>query len=124
MMWPILRSSTISRLNRILPQRIKRLGIELIRESTKDTEGFPPYYDKCSPREFADMARGRGLQVVDERHYYLSSYFFSFVPFYVLWRLWTLLYYLMDTTRCREFFDDSSQARLCYGLTVSCDRER
>jgi SAM-dependent methyltransferase len=98
------KTALFARLNRILPERVKRGGLELIRESVKDTEGFPAYYDKCSPREFAEMAREMGLRVADERHYYLSSYFFSFVPFYILWRLWTLLYYVFDSRQGVESF--------------------
>lgn len=98
------RNALFARLNILLPERITRLGLELIRGHRHAGEGFPAFYRRCTPRDFADMAAARDLTIEEERLYYVSGYFFAFVPAYVLWRAWILLYRRIDARQSAESF--------------------
>lgn len=99
------RNAWFARLNLMLPQRIKeRLLFTLIPEKADGHEGFPAYYNRCTPKEFARMAASRGMSVETQRLFWKSSYFSIFVPLYAVWRLWTLLgRYVIGRQACETF---------------------
>jgi SAM-dependent methyltransferase len=98
------RNAIFARLNLIIPQNLKRRMLFAIHPAARIEQGFPAFYDRCTPRQFKRMIRTMGLQVEEERLYYISSYFNFFAPLYVLWRLWMLSFFLFDRENSAETF--------------------
>ena len=93
-----------ARINRILPERVKRSILFALFPDTRELHGFPAYYDRCTPHEIKHFVQSLGFEVVEERHYYISSYFSFFFPLYLFWRLYLLLFYLISKERAAETF--------------------
>lgn len=85
------RNALFARLNLLLPERLKRRALFTIYPSTQRNQGFPAFYNHCTPNAFRSLAARNGLVVDDERYYFQSSYFSFLFPAYVVWRLWSLL---------------------------------
>lgn len=98
------RRAIFARLNRLLPQRIKKALLFTVFPHTKTAQGFPSYYDKCTANEFRGIAQNHGLTEVTSKAYYLSSYFSFFFPLYFAWRIWTLVAWLIQGTDAAETF--------------------
>lgn len=98
------RNALFARLNLLLPEGVKRRALDTVRGERNASEGFPSYYRFCTPRDFRRLAEERGLVVVHERWYYVSSYFFSFVPAYLIWRGWVLACRRVDPRQSAETF--------------------
>jgi SAM-dependent methyltransferase len=86
------RNAAFARLNIVLPHKLKQKILYTIFPNTRKNQGFPSYYDKCTPREFRMLALDNNLWVHEEQYYYTSSYFSFFFPLYVVWRLWILAF--------------------------------
>jgi 2-polyprenyl-6-hydroxyphenyl methylase/3-demethylubiquinone-9 3-methyltransferase len=84
------RNSLFARLNRLLPESVKRGILFALYPQKQLTSGFPAFYDRCTPSDFRAMADECGLVVEKEEHFYMCSYFFGILPAYVLWRIWIL----------------------------------
>jgi len=84
------RNALFARLNLLLPEQVKRGLLFTVYPEKRQTSGFPAYYDRCTPREFRELATRCGLIVEVEEHFFISSYFFAILPAYFLWRLWIL----------------------------------
>ncbi|MBZ9932643.1 methyltransferase domain-containing protein, partial [Mesorhizobium sp. BR1-1-5] len=83
------RNAVFARLNLILPERIKRrLLFAIYPDKGRGHDGFPAFYDKCLPSEVERIAAQNGLELVQRRLFWRSSYFYSFVPAFLAWRLW------------------------------------
>jgi SAM-dependent methyltransferase len=98
------RNAVFARLNIILPQNIKKAILHYVYPSTARVQGFPSYYDKCTPSEFKRLAASNHLSVIEERYYYISSYFSFFFPAYLVWRLWVLLFQVLMKEQAAETF--------------------
>lgn len=98
------RHAAYARLNVLLPQKVTRKILDFVHPSTKGSHAFRAYYDRCSIRELSALGHQNGLEVVSIHRYYLSGYFGTFFPAYVIWRLWFLLNYAMDRERAAETF--------------------
>jgi 2-polyprenyl-6-hydroxyphenyl methylase/3-demethylubiquinone-9 3-methyltransferase len=98
------RNAVFSRLNRLLPERLKRRLLFAIFPHKKTDSGFPAWYDRCTPRQFRAMARTNGMMVLDENHYYRSSYFSFFFPLYLGWRFWVLAFRALVGSEAAETF--------------------
>jgi len=98
------RNALYARINRILPERVKRLILFALFPNTRELHGFPAYYDRCTPHEIKHIMQSLGFEVVEERQYYISSYFSFFFPLYLLWRLYLLLFYLISKEQAAETF--------------------
>lgn len=98
------RNALFARLNLVLPERVTRLALGLIRGHPDPSEGFPAFYHRCTPRDFANMATARELEIAQERLYYVSSYFFFLLPAYLVWRAWILLYRCINLRQSAESF--------------------
>lgn len=98
------RNALFARLNVFLPEGIKRRALDVIGGERNESEGFPSYYASCTPKDFRRLAEGQGLEVANERWYYMSSYFFSLLPAYLLWRAWVLVYRVIDPRQSAETF--------------------
>lgn len=84
------RHALFARLNLLLPQRTKEWLLFKIYPETVVGYGFPAFYDRCTPGEFKSLAESFGLEVLETRCYYKSTYFSFFFPAHVLYRLWNM----------------------------------
>lgn len=85
------RNAIYARLNRLLPEKLKRRILFAVYPHTAHAQGFPSYYDRCTPGELDRLFFTAGFERVEERLYYSSKYFFFFFPAYLLWQAWILL---------------------------------
>lgn len=98
------RHALYARINRLLPEALKKRLLYAIYPGSRRGQGFPSYYDKCTPGEFNALARQHGLRVEEAEQYYMSDYFSFFFPAYVLWRIWVLLFRFFAGTQAAESF--------------------
>jgi SAM-dependent methyltransferase len=98
------RHAPFARLNLIVPEGLKRRVLYYTYPQSRGHQGFPSYYDRCTPRDFAHLAGESGLRVEDEKLYFVSTYFYALFPAYVLWRLSKQLIYLFDKRVAAETF--------------------
>lgn len=98
------RNAVFARLNIVLPQNIKKAVLYYIYPNTARDQGFPSYYDKCTPLEFKQLARDNNFSVIEERFYFKSGYFTFFFPAYLVWRLWILLFHFLLKEQAAETF--------------------
>ncbi len=98
------RNALYARLNLLLPQTIKKQLLHTIYPHTKRLQGFPSYYDRCTPKDFHTLAKQYQFDLQEERFYFISSYFSFFFPAYLLWRIWILGFHLLFGTQSAETF--------------------
>ena len=118
------RNAPFARLNLLLPESVKRRLLFGLFPSTRQTQGFPSFYDSCTPSDLTAAAIARGLKPIAVRHYYISSYFSFFFPLYALWRLWTLLIASLGATNFCETFSMAFVTSDKAGKRVRSDRQR
>lgn len=99
------RNAVFARINLILPERVKRaILFSIFPHKAQGHDGFPAFYNRCTPRDFRRMADKHGLDVEFLQPYYYSSYFSFFLPFFVLWRLWVLVFAALRGEQAAEVF--------------------
>ena len=98
------RNAVFARLNILLPQRVKKWLLHTIYPKTRRDQGFPAYYNKCTPKAFKRLGSANGLLLLDAHYYYISSYFSFFFPFYFLWRIWIVLFRSVRKEQAAETF--------------------
>jgi 2-polyprenyl-6-hydroxyphenyl methylase/3-demethylubiquinone-9 3-methyltransferase len=98
------RNAVFARLNLILPESIKRVLLFTIFPQTRSAQGFPSYYNCCSPSDFIRLGKENGMDVLEARYYYMSNYFSFFTPLYLLWRIWILSFWLFKGDQAAETF--------------------
>ena len=98
------RNALYARINMILPEKVKRMILFTLFPHTRELHGFPAYYDRCTPHEIKYILKSIGFEVVEERNYYISSYFSFFFPLYLLWRFYLLFFYLIAKEQSSETF--------------------
>jgi SAM-dependent methyltransferase len=104
LVWIPCRNACYARMNLALPESLKTRILFYVFPEAEEAQGFPAYYDHCTPRQFrALIAEYQGL-VVDERYYFRSWYFSFFLPMYVLWRLWVQMFYFVAGEEACESF--------------------
>ena len=98
------RNAVFARLNILLPQGLKKALLHTVFPNTRRDQGFPAYYDNCTPNDFKRMAAANNLSLVEARYFYKSSYFSFLFPLYFLWRLWVLLFRALRGDQAAETF--------------------
>jgi SAM-dependent methyltransferase len=98
------RNAVFSRLNLLLPQEFKQKVLWTVYPNARKYQGFPSYYNKCTPRDFRMLAKEFDLSVKEEKHYFKSDYFSFFFPLYFLWRLWVLGFHFIRKEQAAETF--------------------
>lgn len=98
------RNAVFARLNIMLPEKLKRAILHTIFPKTEKTQGFPSYYDKCTPDDFVRLASANSLSVEEARYFYKSSYFSFFFPFYFVWRIWVMVFRALRKEQAAETF--------------------
>lgn len=98
------RNSIFARLNLLIPQKLKQRLLYGIDPGSRKNQGFPAFYDHCTPSEFKRLAAEHGFAVEEVRTFFMSTYFFFFFPAYVLWRGWILISRLIMGDQAAETF--------------------
>ena len=98
------KNAVFAQLNLLLPQETKKAILHTIYPKTLAVQGFPSYYNKCTPLDFKKLANSKDLSPVEERYYFASDYFHFFFPAYFVWRLWTLIFNFLFNEQAAETF--------------------
>ena len=98
------RNAVFARINLILPQKLKEKILYGIFPSTQIAQGFPSFYNKCTPNEFRALMKQNGLRDVEVRYYFVSTYFTFFFPLHFVWRIWILLFRILRGGQAAETF--------------------
>jgi 2-polyprenyl-6-hydroxyphenyl methylase/3-demethylubiquinone-9 3-methyltransferase len=98
------RNALFARLNLLMPERLKRRVLFFLFPHTKGAQGFPAYYDRCVPSKFLRQCDVENLKCGKIETYYKTSYLSFFFPFYLIWRIWTLLVYVAGWQNYCETF--------------------
>ncbi len=98
------RNSLYARLNLLIPEKVKRALLKIFFRRSAEQQGFRSYYDRCTPERFKRMAAANGLEVEEELLYFQSAYFSIFLPLHALYRLLTLLQFLVIGNEAAETF--------------------
>lgn len=98
------RNAAYARLNLLLPEKIKKKILFAIYPSARKSQGFPSFYEKCTPDDFIRMAKNSGLSLVSAHYYWISSYFNFLFPIYVVWRIWIILFKYIAGHQSAETF--------------------
>lgn len=98
------RDAMFARLNRTLPERFKRRLLSFFMSDKADHLGFPAFYDHCTPRDFRRFIAQQGLELIDLRAYYTSTYFSVVFPVHLLWRVWIIASRLLTGENAAETF--------------------
>lgn len=99
------RNAVFARLNLLLPESVKRfLLFNIFPYEQVGHQGHKAHYDRCNPRQFADLARRHGFQIERREHYFMSFYFGFLVPLHILWRLWIVSFRAMRGDQAAETF--------------------
>lgn len=97
-------------LNRLLPERLKCAVLYAIYPDTREKQGFPAFYDRCTPAGMTAAMEAAGLRVERIEPYFVSTYFMFFAPLYLLWRLATMpLMKLWPMAFCETFIVHASK---------------
>ncbi len=98
------RNAVYARLNIVLPQSVKQRILYWLFPEMRKCQGFPAYYNNCTPAELKKLAIANGLVIIEERYYFTSSYFSFFFPLYIAWRLWVLFFHALAGEQAAETF--------------------
>jgi 2-polyprenyl-6-hydroxyphenyl methylase/3-demethylubiquinone-9 3-methyltransferase len=98
------RNAVFARLNLLLPEALKRKALYTVFPSTERDQGFPAYYNRCTPADFRRMAAECNLAVDVCKVYFRSSYFTFLFPLHLAWRAWVALFRLAAKDQAAETF--------------------
>lgn len=98
------KNAAFAQLNRILPEEFKRKVLFGLFPETVHAQGFPAYYDKCTPSEFIKLCESNGFRVDLVRPYYQSTYFSFLFPAHIVWRICQLMAFLILRRDAAESF--------------------
>ncbi len=98
------RNAMFARLNLVLPEVVKRHLLFGLYPSARGRQGFPAWYDRCTPREMRAIARDHGLHVVALKVYFSSRYFSFLFPLHVAWRSWVMAFERLVGEQAAESF--------------------
>lgn len=98
------KNALFAKINKILPNQVKKYILFSLYPNSKKCQGFPAYYDRCTPVELGNIAQSLGFEILDEKYYFKSSYFSFFFPFYFFWRIYILIRYIINKKKAAETF--------------------
>jgi 2-polyprenyl-6-hydroxyphenyl methylase/3-demethylubiquinone-9 3-methyltransferase len=104
LLWVPSRNAAFARLNMLLPETWKRKILFFVFPHTEHHHGFAVYYDRCTPRQFRQLAEKYGFKVESQRLYYSNKYFYFFLPLHVLWRAWVIVFRAINREQGAETF--------------------
>ncbi len=102
------RRALFARINQALPEQLKRKLLFAIFPESRKRQGFPAFYDNCTLLEIKKIAKAHNLKTVQEKAFWLSNYFSFFLPFHIMWRIWSVL--------DKAIFRDQAAETFCLAL--------
>lgn len=78
------RNAVFARLNLSVGNRVARRLLKIIYPGHSAVNGFPAYYNRCTPRQLGRLCKDYGLNVVETRAYFASSYLRFLAPLHAL----------------------------------------
>ncbi|GLK69703.1 class I SAM-dependent methyltransferase [Hansschlegelia plantiphila] len=86
------RNALFARLNRRLGHDVKKKLLGAAFPYTEEGhDGFAAPYDKCTPGDMRRLAEENGLSVAFLKTFWVSGYFYVFLPAYLGWRVYQLV---------------------------------
>lgn len=104
LVWVPSRNVCYARFNLILPEHLKKKILFYVSPRAEHEQGFPAFYDRCTPRQFRALIGEYEGSIVEEQFYYVSSYFSFLLPVYALWRLWVCVFHRLAREEAAESF--------------------
>jgi len=98
------RHAVYARLNLLLPQRLKERILFGLYPERRRSQGFPAFYDRCTPAAMEAAAARHGLESEVRRVYFQSDYFRFCAPIHAAWRCWTLLFHSIAGDQAAETY--------------------
>jgi SAM-dependent methyltransferase len=98
------RNAVYARINRILPEGLKRRMLFAIFPEMHRDHGFPAHYDRCTPGWIERLAGKFGLVCEHRQLYFQSDYFRFCLPLHLLWRAWLILFRRVAGAEAAETF--------------------
>ena len=98
------RNALFARINMLIPESVKKRLLYHIFPESKHGQGFPAYYDNCTPKQFQRICRDNGLEVQRVSAYFYVAYFSFFLPFHITWRFGQLILYPFFGSAISEAF--------------------
>ncbi|WP_447754592.1 class I SAM-dependent methyltransferase [Sphingopyxis fribergensis] len=99
------RNALFARLNLLLPEGVKKkILFALFPAKALGHDGFPAFYNGCTPNEIERSAHLNGLVIEKRALFWVSSYFMAFVPAYLAWRLFQGASFLARGQNAAETF--------------------
>jgi 2-polyprenyl-3-methyl-5-hydroxy-6-metoxy-1,4-benzoquinol methylase len=98
------RNALFARLNLLLPQSLKRRLLFHIFPQTRAKQGFPAYYDRCTPRQIVDLLTTDGFAVEEVQMYFYSGYLEFFAPLFMFWRVTQVMHRAIAGNQACEGF--------------------
>lgn len=98
------RNAVFARLNLLLPQKWKENMLYFVSPEVEKHQGFPAFYDKCTPYEIEKLFTQNGLTVIEKHLFWMSSYFMTFLPAFIIWRLWQAVFVVIAGDNAAETF--------------------
>lgn len=98
------RRAWFARLNMLLPETVKRFLLFSIFPGKRERQGFPAFYNGCTPDEMVRNMANAGIELRELQFFFISSYFMFFAPLYLVWRLATFPFMKLWPRRYCETF--------------------
>jgi 2-polyprenyl-6-hydroxyphenyl methylase/3-demethylubiquinone-9 3-methyltransferase len=98
------KNAVYARLNVVLPERVKNWALELVQPGLTEHQGFPAYYNNCTPTEMKNLFLENGFEIIQIKTFWMSSYFGNFFPIHILWRTYQLLAWALIGDDAAETF--------------------
>lgn len=78
--------------NQMLPKKLSKKLLHLLRPESKGISGFPAFYDKCYYSAFKSLLEKNGFEIVDiHLSYYQSSYYHFFLPLFLVSAIYDII---------------------------------
>lgn len=98
------RNALFARINLLMPELLKRRILYNLFPESAHGQGFPAFYNHCTPSKFVKLCNKYGLKVEFEKAYYFVTYFSFFFPLHLLWRMGQILLYPFFKSSISEAF--------------------
>lgn len=81
------RNAIFAKLNILIPEKLKKKVLYFIFPESKHGQGFPAFYNMCTPKDIKKICDENNLVIEKIKTYYFVSYFSFFLPIHMTWRI-------------------------------------
>lgn len=97
------KNAPFAKLNRLLPEAFKRKLLYFFLPSSQHAQGFPAYYNNCTPKNMEQLFLASKVKRVKTIKHYHSNYFAVMFPVHIIWRLSQVVKGLCGLDNCESF---------------------